>query len=194
MVNIPLELKNLNIIIGKEPYKNPMFICKTTKLKNTACGTFYNNFDTVAFVVSSSKRFKHSFENIINLLYYKRDINIRNKYIKITQNSNWIKFINDLYVEEKIVFINANELDSKYKKAILNSANSILMCGVDAKNKVNRILDSSNQSKAFYAIHPSPINNGDARYTDDWVFIKTKAGFSSDGKKYLHSLKGNFMI
>lgn len=197
MENIPEELKNLNIIIGQEPYDDYNIICKTDDLKKENCKKFYQDFTTVAFVLHNSKKFKHSFENIINLLYYNQNINIRNKYNEITKDTNWIKFVDNLYTQNKIVLINANELEDTNIKTnhILNNANALLMCGYKSKQKVESILGSKHKSKSFYAIHPSPRTNGNIRYTENWICIKTKGNFlSTNNKCYKHSHKNPFMI
>lgn len=198
MKEIPEELKNLNIIIGKEPYKDKDKVkCETMHLAGTKCDIFYKNFCTVAFVTCRKKPFKHTFENILTLLYFKKSRNIRKKYIKITRNNNWKKFVNNMFEKEKIVFINANEIEEKNKTIIeiLNYSNAILMCGEDAKDKIESIINFNKKLNLFYSLHPSPITNSNPRYSDDWIFIKTKGSYTDKKKNiYSHSTKKFFMV
>lgn len=198
MKDIPEEFKNLNIIIGEKPYKDKDKVkCETRHLKGTKCYIFYKKFLTVAFVTCRKKPFKHTFENILTLLYFQKNRNVRKKYVKVTKNNNWKKFVNNMFEKEKIVFINANEIDEKDKTIIeiFNNSNAILMCGEDARNKVQSIINFNKKLNLFYSLHPSPRTHSNPRYSDDWIFIKTKGSYTDTKKNtYSHSTKNFFMV
>lgn len=193
------ELKNLKIIIGQEPYnEEDEVVCKTDCLKSYNSYSFYQHFNSVAFVTRKTKPFKRTFENVLNLIYYKEK-NVRNKYGEIGTNNNWIHFIEDMYEKHKIVFINQDNLDAhcKVTNQIINDAKAILMCGNAARDKINKILKSHNsKTRIFHSIHPSPkIGVKNERAINDWIFIETEGTFKdTKDKEYKHSVKKEFMI
>ncbi|RXS01987.1 hypothetical protein EUA49_10590 [Staphylococcus saprophyticus] len=179
----------LNIIIGLDSYNDEKDVFLTNEINsNSNSYCFYKNFNTVAFVIKSKTPFKHSFENILNLIYFKQKTNIRKKYMDILQDPQ--AFIEEMY-QKNIVFVNQDEITNRNKKLLLH-CNSILMCGNSARERVNNIINQSNtkNNKTFHAIHPSTFNIDDIRYIDDWVDIKTRNNYET----YQHKVKKHFMI
>ncbi|MGO2548084.1 hypothetical protein [Mammaliicoccus vitulinus] len=130
MKEVNENLKNLKIIIGKDGYDEQNIKCTKNELTSrNSCRQFYRHFETVAFVTREKVPFKRTFEHILNLLYYKKNINVRKKYESITQD--WISFVECMFNNESIVFINQDELDhhNKNHKYIIENAHAILMCG-----------------------------------------------------------------
>lgn len=199
MKEVNENLKNLKIIIGKDGYGEQNIKCTKNELTSrNSCRQFYRHFETVAFVTREKVPFKRTFEHILNLLYYKENINVRKKYESITQD--WISFVECMFNNESIVFINQDELDyhNKNHKYIIENAHAILMCGKCATEKILKNFNTdSNKVKLFHSIHPSPRNDSTKRILEDWVFIKTGGTFKDSTykiKHYSHSNKSKFMI
>ncbi|KKK34703.1 hypothetical protein WN59_06640 [Salinicoccus sediminis] len=195
---IPEELKNLKIIVGQEPYKEDDKVkCETKHLKGIDCEKFYQYFDTVAFVTGKLSPFKHTLENVLNLLYYNKNCKIRDEYIHIATNNNWLSFVNNMYKDYKMVFINQNELDLKCNTTnqIINYAESILMCGNQAEKTIKSITKATtSNAKLFLSVHPSTITSSNTRYIDDWISIQTNGILSIHQNNYDHSVKLDFML
>lgn len=185
------DFKNLNIIVGQDSYNDKKDIFSTDEIdSNSKSYCFYKKFkfNTVAFMVKNQTPYKHTFENILNLIYFNKNISLRKRYTEILRDKQ--KFIDEMY-ENNIVFINQDEISNVNQHLLLN-CNSILICGVKANIKINEIFNqiTGYKPKIFYAIHPSLKNVSEIRYIDDWVDIKTTGKYES----YHHEVKKNFMI
>ncbi|WP_239749733.1 hypothetical protein [Mammaliicoccus sp. O-M53] len=183
------DFKNLNIIVGKESYNDKKDIFSTDEIdSNSKSYCFYEKFNTVAFMIKNQTPYKHTFENILNLIYFNKNRSLRKRYTEILRDKQ--KFIDEMY-ENNIVFINQDEISNVNQHLLLN-CNSILICGVEAEENISKIINQRTgyKPKIFYAIHPSPKNVSEIRYIDDWVDIKTTGKYES----YHHEVKKNFMI
>ncbi len=123
----------------------------------------------------------------------------RNKYEEIATKNNWKHFVENMYTEHQIVFINQDDLDAhcEFTNQIINEAKTTLMCGDTARDKIKEIIKSENsKTKVFHSNHPSPrIDVNDERKINIWIFIKTKETFDSTKRlEYQHSVKKDFMI
>lgn len=185
------DFSKLNIIVGQNSYKNDADVFSTNEIdsgSNSFC--FYKKFkfNTVAFMIKNQTPYKHTFENILNLIYFNKNRSLRKRYTEILRDKQ--KFIDEMY-ENNIVFINQDEISNVNQHLLLN-CNSILICGAEANKRIKNIFKQRTgyKPKIFYAIHPSPKNVSKIRYIDDWVDIKTTGKYES----YHHEIKKNFMI
>ncbi|WP_239738198.1 hypothetical protein [Mammaliicoccus sp. H-M32] len=183
------DFKNLNIIVGLDSYNDKKDIFSIADLdSNSKSYCFYEKFNTVAFMIKNQTPYKHTFENILNLIYFNKNRSLRKRYTEILRDKQ--KFIDEMY-ENNIVFINQDEISNVNQHLLLN-CNSILICGAEANKRIKDIFKQRTgyKPKIFYAIHPSPKNVSKIRYIDDWVDIKTTGKYES----YHHEIKKNFMI
>ncbi|MFE8114262.1 MULTISPECIES: hypothetical protein [Mammaliicoccus] len=183
------DFSKLNIIVGQDSYNDKKDVFSTNEIDSDSKSyCFYEKFNTVAFMIKNQTPYKHTFENILNLIYFNKNRSLRKRYTEILRDKQ--KFIDDMY-ENNIVFINQNEISDENQHLLLN-CNSIITCGVKANKKIKDIFKQSTEykPKIFYAIHPSPYNISKIRYIDDWIDIKTTGKF----KSYHHGVKKNFMI
>ncbi|WJP97784.1 hypothetical protein [Macrococcus bovicus] len=180
------ELK-LKIIVGDSKYNNDIDTPTNSLVGMNCYNEFYKNFTTVAFIPNQVIPYKFTFQNILQLLNFKKQSNIQLLYTQIMNDP--YQFIEDMF-EKRIVFINQDEINEKNIKFIKN-ADYILACGENALNKVKKIVDTS---KLFYAIHPSVRNAHWPRYIDDWINIKTTGILQHDNGTYHHRIKKDFML
>lgn len=191
------DFNNLNIIVGQDSYNDEKDIFSIDDLdSNSKSYCFYEKFNTVAFMIKNQTPYKHTFENILNLIYFNKNRSLRKLYTEILQDKQ--KFIDEMY-ERNIVFINQDKICDENQHLLLN-CNSILVCGSKAEKNISSRINQSTEykPKIFYAIHPSQKNVSEIRYIDDWVNIKTtgKVDIKTTGKfkSYHHGVKKNFMI
>ena len=188
--------KKLKIIIGNNAYPDDEIICKTSNLKKYECYKFYRYFNEVAFVTNKVYPHKFAFENILNLIYYNHNINVRKKYYKIIKDIGWEKFVDYLYKVENIVLINQVEINvnmlkktsknyNSFKYQMVENAASILTCGKEAKTKMNNIEKYyffRDVLKVSNSVHPSPHRTTlqDRKYVHDWVCINSANNYKKD--------------
>ena len=178
-IKINENIKEFHIFIGQQPYKGDKSDRQSEQLILVSDFGYYEITSGKVAFIPKEVSYPSSFIFLMKMIF--DDFNIIEDILEKTNNKMLAIFL----YNEGYLFINFSDIDESKIDELTNIAKDIILCG-DTKNselyfETSEILEKQIKKKGIETIkiiHPSGINIGRERFTQEW--IKHNASLSNN--------------